>query len=560
MKKVFIREFVINPIIFFLLIALTCCKSVKKPDFDILILDAIVATGDGSAFEKKDIGIKGDSIAETGNLSGHTAIETINAAGLILSPGFIDIHTHCDFTIDEVPTNSNLNYLMQGVTSVVTGNCGYGTGNIDTMVSVYTRTGIGTNVIPMTGFGWLRNRVMGKEIRKPTSAELDTMRSLLRNAIQAGSWGMTTGLQYMPEKYSQTDELISLAQVLSREGGLYSTHMRSEEDKLTEAVQEAITICREAGIPLNISHLKANGKSNWPHMEEVLNLVEKSQKEGMTITADMYPYDKSATMPLYQTILIPDNLKLLKSLETSAEHEKSQSGADSLRKLYIDELKKALGDPVIRKEIRLYTEKGTADGVNWIAKGGWNYFSIVSSPQTPWVINKMFVDLAGEQGRLPFDIAADLIIKEGEDIIISLSTMSEENIRKQLQKPWVMLSSDGESVAPDDKGVHPRNYGSQVRLIRKYVNEENVLPIEQAIYKMTGLPAKTYNLYKRGLVKQGYFADLVVFNKDSVKDNATFLDPHQYPSGIEYVILNGEIVVAKGQFLNKNNGRVLLKK
>jgi N-acyl-D-amino-acid deacylase len=506
-----------------------------KPDLDVLIRNATVVDGTGSNGFIADIGILGDKIIRIEPGITLKAKKIIDATGKVAAPGFIDIHTHCDEGLDQKETRGNLNYLMQGTTSVVTGNCGDGSGEIGNWATLLESQGIGTNALPLTGFGWLRQQVMGNVDRAPRPDELQKMKDLLITSLLAGSWGLSTGLQYVPQKYSKTDEIIELARVMKETGGIYATHLRSEEEELVSATQEAIRIAREAGVPLNIAHLKANGRNNWLAMAEVIRLVEDAQEGGMTITADMYPYDKSATTPLLSVLLVPDELNI-----------KS-----------VSDLTKALRDNVMRDAIRKLTEKGIAGQTNWVAKGGWNFFSIVNAPKHPEMVNKMFIDLAKEKNTTPFDVAADLVISEGEDIIISLSTMTEDNLKLQLLQPWVMISSDGYAVNPNDKGVHPRNYGSQARVLRKYVREDKILTLEQAIYKMTGLPASAIGLNNRGLIRLGWKADLVVFDPLKVNDPATYIDPHRFAQGVSTVVVNGTPVVEDGKFMGKYAGRVV---
>ncbi|MCK5820991.1 MAG: amidohydrolase family protein [Bacteroidales bacterium] len=517
-------------------IFLSCIACNEQEEYDYLIKNALLVDGTNSVPYQADLAIRNDTICKiSGKIRGEAKV-IIEAKGRILTPGFIDMHTHCDWGMDQKETKGNLNYLLQGVTTVVTGNCGYGTGEISSFKARYEENGIGTNMVPLTGFGWLRSQAMGKADRDPTLEEAKQMKALFQEAIDQGSWGLSSGLQYVPEKYSSTKEIIEIAKVMSGTNRFYTTHMRSEEDELVEATQEAIQIATEANIPLNISHLKANGRENWDSMEQVITLVLKAQESGLSVTADMYPYDKSATSALYSVLLYPESLNL-KSIE---------------------DLQKVLADPQMREAIRSLTERGRPGQTNWVAKGGWNYFSIVNAPNNPDLTNKMFIDLAEEQGTTAFDIAADLVIDEGENLIISLSTMLESNLIKQMKEPWIMFSSDGSAVKQKAKGIHPRNYGSQARVIRKYIVEDKILSLQDGIFKMTGLPAKTLGLERKGIIKEGYSADLVLFDLDSVNDPATFLKPHQYAEGIDFVWVNGELAVNNGEFESVFAGKVLL--
>ncbi|MFC2118809.1 amidohydrolase family protein [Bacteroidota bacterium] len=526
---------VVNTVMLALIVLLLSCQNEKNIQFDILIMNGKIFDGSGSPAIKADIGIKAEKILKIGDLKGYKADTIIDAANLIVSPGFIDIHTHCDWGIDQKETRANLNYLIQGVTSVVTGNCGYGTYEITKFREMLDNSGIGTNVIPLTGFGLIRTKVMGKKNSKPDQKEILAMKEIMKGAMEEGSWGLSTGLQYVPGKYASTEEITEISKVAVPYDGIYSTHMRSEEEDLIEAVNEAIKIGKVSGINVNISHLKANGKSNWPFMKKVIEIVNKAREDGMTVTADMYPYDKSATTSLYSVLLYPVDYN------------------------GIEEIQEALSNDAARKAIKDLTETGIPGQVNWVAKGGWNFFSIIKVPGHPELTNKMFCDLAKESGKSEFDVAADLIIEAGEDVIISLSTMNEENLVLQLQQPWIMVSSDGSAINFGAKGVHPRNYGSNARVLRKYVREEGVLSIEEAIRRMSGLPAQTLSIKERGFIMEGYYADIVIFDYDKVYDRATFLDPNHYAEGVEYVIVNGKLSVKDGEFIDRYNGKVLLK-
>ncbi len=541
-----------------LVFLLICC--VEKQNYDVVILNGSIVDGSGGPPYQADLGIRGDSIAFIGSLEKSQGAKVIDALGMVVSPGFIDIHTHCDFGLDKDETRGNLPYLMQGATSVVTGNCGYRNHSILATKDLYDSIGgIGTNALPLIGFGDIRETVLGREDRQPSPQELEKMKAELRHNLQLGAWGMSSGLQYVPQNYSTIEEVVEVSTVLNEFGSLYTTHMRSEEEQIIDALREAIRICREADVPLNISHLKANGRMNWHYMNEVLEIIEEAQLEGINITADMYPYDKSATTALYEVFHIPKELKALKELEDMISSGLEGDVKNTARENFVNALQLALKDPIMRAQIRSLTENGVEGVTNWVAKGGWNYFSIVSAPKNQDLQNKMFVELSEETGKDPFEIAADLVVQEGGDIIISLSTMIDSNLVEQMQRKWVMFSSDGYAVNPEDTGVHPRSYGSNARVIRKYVNEVGALSIESAVYKMTGLPSKTLGLTDRGLIKERFKADIVIFDPNNTRDNASYIDPHQFASGIPYVILNGKISVDNGKFTNTYNGRFLLK-
>jgi len=533
--------------------------TLENIDFDILIKNGKIINGTGNPWFYGDVGIRGDQIAAIGNLKDFKAKRVIDVEGLVISPGFIDMHTHCDTGLANPETRANLNYLSQGVTTVVGGNCGSGTHKVREISSLWDKQGIGNNAIHLVGFGIVRGLVLGNEDRAPSKEELEEMQSILRKAMQEGAWGMSTGLQYIPGRYASTEEIIALAKIVAEYKGIYSTHMRSEEEELVQAVEEAIRIGEESGVRTNIAHLKASGKMNWGSMFEAVKLVEAARSRGIEITADMYPYSNSSTTSLSIIFHIPKGMAPFSEIEKKIrDKDLTKEERAALAKLYTDELAKALQDESRREKIKKLTLEGDPDKVNWVAKGGWYNFTIMDAKKNTDLIGRMFCDLSEEQGREEFDIAADLFIEEKNDIVISLSTMSEQDVQHALKQPWVMVSSDGSAVPYKEFSVHPRNYGSFPRVLRKYVREEGLLSLVDGIRKMTSLPAQVLRLSDRGLLLVGYKADLVVFDPQKIRDNATFLDPHQYTSGIEYVIVNGKISIDSGEYNNSLHGKALL--
>lgn len=537
----------------------TSLEGSKTTDFDILIKNGKIINGTGNPWFYGDIGIKDDTIKQIGFLGKKTASLIIDAQGKAVTPGFIDMHTHCDWGLGQAETKSNLNYMSQGVTTVVTGNCGHGTFHISETVDVWQKNGIGTNAILLVGFGVVRREVLGNENIQPTAAQLTKMRSILEKAMSEGAWGLSTGLQYIPGRYASTEEIISMAKVVKTYGGIYSSHMRSEEEKLAEAVEETIRIGQESGVPVNCAHLKASGKNNWGSMRDAIELMNKARNRGIEITADMYPYDKSATTSLQIIFNIPKDLEPFAGMEKKlANKNTTPSDRMAISGQYVDAIATALADKDKRSKIKKMTLEGDPNKVNWVAKGGWYNFTIIDSKKNPQIIGKMFCDLAQEQGREEFDIAAELFIQEKNDIKISLSTMSEKDIKHAMQQEFVMISSDGSAVRYKTGNVHPRNYGSFSRVFRKYVREENLLTVEATVRKQTSLPAQLLRLKNRGLISEGYKADLVIFDPETIRDNATYLAPHQYSSGIDYVIINGKISIKNGKYNNSLNGKPLL--
>jgi len=562
----------------FLLLFLVFCSNPKilHQDFGILIKNGKILDGTGAPSRLGDIGISGDTITAVGDLSGKTADRVIDARGLAVCPGFIDVHTHSDRGFGRPETTSNLNYVSQGVTTVVVGNCGSGSYNIEELIKPWQKSGIGTNSIILVGFGTIRNAVMGVENRPPTLEEREKMKSLLKVALAEGAWGLSTALPYIPDRYAHTDEIIPLAKVVAEFGGIYSSHIRDEGSHLLDAIEETIKIGRESGARVNISHLKASGKRNWGLMQEAARLIESARKGGLSITADMYPYHGAAIVPFMMSFNVPNDLPpfpellnmldyyyILNRLGVTLEDMKNMGREVSLKrpeflKRYAAELERAFADKAKKEMIRKLTIEGAPDKLNWVPIFGWDNFLITSARKTPSLVGKILSDIAEEQRKDPFDVAVDLFLEEKDDLIVSVCVMSEDDIRYALRQDWLMIGSDGGAARYKVGNVHPRYYGSAARVLGKYTRDEGILTLEQAVRKMTSLPAQLLGLKDRGLLRKGYKADLVVFTPETVRDNATYQDPHQLSTGIDYVLINGKWSVEEGKYNDSLNGRVLL--
>ncbi len=541
----------------------SCVVCVKKEaeNFDILITHGRIVDGTGNPWFNGDLGIRDDTIVEIGDLSGMTASTTIDAKGLVVSPGFIDMHTHCDRGLGQPDTNANLNYITQGVTTVVTGNCG---GSVSLKVAEtkanWEDQGIGTNAVFLVGHGTIRRVVMEMEPREATPEEIKKMQEILRQAMEEGAWGMSTGLEYVPGLYANTEEIIALAKVVGEFGGIYSTHKRSEREYVREAVKETIRIGKEAGVRANISHLKLCGKNYWGLMKDVVKLINNARTEGIYVVADMYPYNRASTGPLTSFINFPEDMEPLAELRKKMnDRNLPNEEREKFREQYMEELTKALSDQSKRAQIKETTVVGFPNRPSAIARWGWDSFPIVHAKKNTHLIGKILSDLAEEQKRNPFDIIEDLFIEERDDVHLSTGAMSEDDMKHAMRQDWLMFSSDGSAVAfkPENR-VHPRNYGSFPRVFRKYVREEGILTMEDAVRRMTSLPASLLQMKDRGLLARGNKADIVIFDPATIRDNATFLDSHQYSTGIEYVIIDGKISIENGQYNNALNGRVLL--
>ncbi|RJS88505.1 D-aminoacylase [Candidatus Bathyarchaeota archaeon] len=522
-------------------------------EYDILIENGYVLDGTGNPWFRADVGIVGDTIEAIGRLRGSGANRRIDARGLIVAPGFIDIHSHSDFTILLDPGVESK--IRQGVTTEVVGNCGTSAAPMNEEVRAYRerymrgdlgedfefnwRTmgeyldlidekGASFNVVALVGHGTVRQNVMGFEDRPPTEAELEEMKRLVAEAMEDGAWGMSTGLIYPPSCYAETDEIVELAKVVARYGGIYATHIRGEGRTLLEAVREAIEIGERAGIPVEISHFKASGRENWRKTKDSLKLVEEARRRGVDVTFDQYPYTASST-----------------GLAAFLPHWVHEGG--------LDRLLERLKDPETRRKIKEEGATITRD---------WSSVMVVLAPKHPQYEGKRITEIAELEGKEPMDTVFDLLLAEEAQVRIVAFGMCEEDVRRVMRSPYMMVGSDGRAVAP--RGVlgrgkpHPRYYGTFPRVLGHYVRE-GVLTLQEAMRKMTSLPAQRLGLRDRGLLREGFKADITIFDPDSVRDEATFTDPHRFPSGIPYVIVNGVLVIDGGEHTGALPGKALRK-
>jgi len=552
-----------------IMFSLAGCKS---GDFDILIMNGMIVDGSGNSAYEADIGITGNTIVEIGDLSGRTAVKVIDAKGLAVSPGFIDMHTHCDGGLGKPDANANLNYLIQGTTTVVTGNCGDGTFKIAEIKDKWEKQGIGTNAVHLVGFGTVRGSVMGREQREPTPEEQEKIKEIVRQAMKEGAWGMSTGLEYVPGRFASTEEIIEVAKVVGEFGGIYSSHQRNEFEGVPEATKETIRIAEEARVRANVSHFKACRKNSWGELKEAVDLINEARERGVYVTADMYPYDRAGggrlisvrrNAGLWVPFRVPDDMEPFAEMRTKMR-DKALSDADreKLKEQYIEELAKALSDKSKREQIKQAVLVGTPENPSEVASVGWDCYGIVVSKKNPDLNGKILSDIAKEQKREPFDVAADLVIDE-PDMWVAVGVMSEEDMKYAMMQDWLMFSSDGGAsrILKDTDAPrigHPRPFSSQAIVLRKYVREDKVLTLENAVRMMTSLPADLLQMKNRGLLKKGFKADIAIFDPDTIKDNATFTDSRQYSTGTEYVIVNGKISIENGEYDGALNGKLLL--
>jgi N-acyl-D-aspartate/D-glutamate deacylase len=484
---------------------------------DFILHNAILYDGSGKAGIPGDVAIMGEKIVAVGKFEVAGKPRMIDATGLIVAPGFIDLHTHSDYPLAEPATRANLCYLMQGVTTVVTGNCGAGPVDVAAYYKKLEKNGIGSNVIHQVPHNDVRRQAMGNVNRPPTADELMKMEALVDQGMKDGAWGLSTGLIYNPGTYSQTEELIALAKIAARHGGFYASHIRGEGVDVLTSLDEAITIGRKAKLPVHISHLKASGRKAWGKAADEISLIEKARKDGVMVTADQYPYVASST-----------------SLAATVVPPRFREGAEKEYQARFDDKEKG---PLLRQAIAEEIEACRSGQAIRIAR---------YNPKPAWQ-GKDLAAIAKQENKPVLDIVLD-IEKNGGAQIVHFS-MSDEDVRLIMKQPFVATASDGSSQDPKSNTIpHPRSYGCFARKIGYFAIEEKLIPIEQAIRSATGLPADILRLPQRGYLKKDYYADIVVLDPKTFRDKATFDNPHQLATGVRFLFVNGKLVIEDGKY------------
>jgi N-acyl-D-amino-acid deacylase len=527
--------------------------------YDLIIRNAKVVDGTGNPWFRGDVAVSGASIAAVGRVTGEAA-RVIDADGLCVCPGFIDVHAHGDFTpFDKAVVDYK---LRQGITTEVNGNCGFSAAPVDPstvgLVRRYVEgfiapeqgvpwdwqslgeyldsiahAQLAINIAPLIGHGALRAAAMGYEQRAPSAAELDTMQALMRESMEQGAFGLSTGLVYVPGAYAQTGEIIDIAKVAARHGRLYATHMRNEGERLFEDFDEAIHVGRRAELPVQISHHKAAGKPNHGKVRETLKRLENERAHGLEITVDQYPYTASSTT--LASVLPPW----------------AQDGG-------VPKILERLRDPAVRREIKASMVADQQHGEDMIRGCNWDEILIASvkSARNKVCEGKSLQQIAGMRGEELLESVFNLLRDEECAVAMIMFTMAEEDVRTVMRHPATMIGTDG--IWSHGK-PHPRIYGTYPRILGTYVREARLLSLEEAVRKMTSFPAQKFGLWKKGIVRQGMDADLVVFDPDTIAERSTFQDPHQYPTGLPYVILSGRVAVDQGRYTGTLAGRVVKK-
>ncbi|MGB5188464.1 MAG: D-aminoacylase, partial [Robiginitalea sp.] len=530
------------------------------PSYDVLIRNGRIMDGSGEAGYIGAVGINADTIAAVGELSNATGLVEIDATGLVVAPGFINMLSWAPVSLIE--DGKSQSDIRQGVTLEVFGE-GWSIGPLnegmkknqeetqgDIKFDVAWTTleeglrflvdkGISPNIASFVGATTLRIHQVGYEDRPPTEAELDSMKILVRQAMEDGALGVGSSLIYAPAFYSSTEELIELCKVASGYNGMYISHMRSEGEKILESLDELIRIADEAGIRAEVYHLKQGGKVNWPKYEAVVAKIDSARQAGLHITADMYNYTAGAT-----------------GLDASMPPWVQEGGYEKWAE--------RLQDPLIRARVIREMKTKAEDWENlYEAAGSAENLLLVGfkNDTLKYLTGKSLAEVAAMRNQSPEETAMDLVVQDGSRVGTVYFLMSEENVKKQIALPWMSFCSDSGSLAPEGvflkSNPHPRAYGNFARLLGKYVRDEKVIPLEEAIHKLTTLPATNLKIEGRGALKEGYFADLAIFNPDEIRDHATFENPHQYATGMVHVFVNGAQVLSEGEHTGALPGRVV---
>jgi N-acyl-D-amino-acid deacylase len=500
----------------------------NQPAYDLVITNSRIVDGSGNPWFRADVAIKDGRIARIGRIPSTEAAQTIDAHNQILAPGFIDVHTHVE-SIYSLPAAEN--FIRMGVTSLVTGNCGTSTTNVAEFLGRMKEKPIAVNLATLIAHGSVRRKVMGEGDRAPTPDETKQMEALVEQGMKDGAVGLSTGLIYVPGTYAKTEEIVALAKVVAQYGGLYATHMRNEGDKVADAIRESIQIGEQAGLPVEISHFKISNKKLWGQSPMTLGLVRDARARGLMVTVDQYAYTASST-----------------SLDSRLPSWLRAGG--------LEEAKKRLADKVTRERV----VKEMKDSLKRSGFKDFDY-AVVASYDPDTSFNGKSIAAITKQVHGKSDVTSQI-----EQIIAMYETggagmiyhgMGEDDVKRIMQEPFTMIASDSGVRQNDESVPHPRGYGNNARVLGHYVRELKLISLEDAIRKMTSLPAQTFGFRDRGMIREGFAADIVLFDENTIIDQATFDKPHQFPLGISYVIVNGGLVLANAQLTESRPGVAL---
>lgn len=521
-------------------VALTQCA--PAPVYDVLIQNGTVVDGTGAPGRLADVAVRNGKVVAIGAKLSGVAGETIDASGLVVAPGFIDPHTHAPEALSRLSGPFLIEqYLAQGVTTIIIGpDGGLAPAPLKEMIGQLEARGASTNFACYVGHNGIREAVMGVAQRAPTPPELEAMKSMVREGMNLGCVGLSTGLMYEPGMFSDTAEVVALAGEVKPFDGIYDTHTRDPGFHLYDSEREGIEIGQAAGIPVKLAHEKATGLINRGKIGEIIDLVESARARGEAVFADQYPYDGASTRLLKDLIIIPGR----------ASGGGSQSLADVQAELAI-----AIADPALKAAVKVATENGINGGFSWIKAVGYGNMRIVVSDDDPELLDQNLELLARSRKKDPFDLVASLILASRADIMITLGAIEEADIQKLMVRPWVMIASDGFYSETGQLTGHPRSTGTFARVLGHYSRDLGLFSLPEAVRKMTSLTADYHRLYDRGRLVPGLAADITIFDAGKVRDRATYADPSALSEGVVDVMVNGRWVLRNGKVTGATPGR-----
>lgn len=505
------------------------CASTNQLDVaDVLITNGRIVDGSGNSWTRGSVAIRDGKIIRVGNFSDVRAARIIDAKNHIVAPGFIDVHAHIEFGLFETPTTDN--FIHNGVTTVITGNCGGSADSVNEFLTRIDSSRTSINVASLVGHNTVRRQIMGLSNRAASADDQQKMETLVEAAMKDGAVGLSTGLIYLPGVYSDTAEVVGLAKVAARHRGVYASHIRNEGNKVTEAINEALNIGRAANMPVQVSHFKVSAPANWGRSRETLELIEQARRDGLDVTIDQYPYTASSTS---LSVMLP---------------EWAMEGGN-------DDIKRRLQEPATR--IKIAAEM--LANANASKRPSFAYAVVARHTADPALNGKSIASINLTRGR-PAGLAPeietilDLLIVGGAQMVFH--GMSEDDVKYFMAYPFNMIGADG-GVQNGKGQPHPRSYGTNARVLGKYVREDKVIRLEEAVRRMTSLAAQKFQLKDRGLLREGFAADIVIFDENTVADKATFEQPHQFSVGFDYILVNGVVTAESGKHTGVRNGRAL---
>ncbi len=534
-----------------LLLLAAACFPGAPPVADLVVAGGVVVDGLGGPPTPGTVAITGAEIVSVGDAAAEGR-DTLDATGLVVAPGFIDVHSHTPPFLAMPANRLNEGVVRQGVATVIGGpDGGFAPSVIEQLSEAYASHGTGTNVAFYVGHNGIRREVMGDDQRRaPTVEELDRMRALVREGMEIGALGFSTGLMYEPGMFSETAEVVALAQVAADYGGIYDSHVRNPVHDFVGSDREVVEVAELAGLPGKIGHLKAVGLHNEGAIAEIVALVEEARERGVPIVSDQYPYDGAATASLAGIVVAPPGVDGLDAFRAMGREGRTDEG--------IAQLKAALGDPAKREQLRVASENGVDGGFAWLKATGYTSMRITSSRDYPELMGAYLSEIAERRGVGGFDAVADMIVGAAHPVNLTLGAIKEHDVRRLMVQPWNMIASDGAFAdGSDSPSGHPRSAGTFPRLLGHYVRDEGVLSLEEAVRKITSLPAEFHGLTDRGRLTPGARADVVVFDPATIIDRSDWDHPQRFAEGVVHLVVNGVSVLRDGAMTGEAPGQVV---